>query len=263
MTIEAILFDLWGTLIIDPPERSRPRQVWRALNVQTILRDNGVEMEFGAIDSALVHASATLTAIHDTARDVSASGRVDLFFAHLSDDRMAALNMGARWEIEAAITSMQADLAPLRAEGAVEVLEAVKALGLKTALVSNAGFTTAPHLRTLLEDFELAPLLDAMVFSDELRLAKPEPALFETALAALSVQAENAAFVGDAPHNDIYGAQGAGLFAVQIGRKTHANVKPQAQIDALDELIPALRRAGLLPDEASERETRSSDGSRA
>jgi FMN phosphatase YigB (HAD superfamily) len=76
------------------------------------------------------------------------------------------------------------------------------------------------------------------------------------------VRAENAAFVGDAPHNDIYGAQGAGLFAVQIGRRTHANVKPQAQINGLDELIPALRRAALLADETSERETRSSEGRR-
>lgn len=249
--LKAVLFDLWGTLIIDPPERSRPRQVWRALNVQQVLLKHGLAIEFIPIDEALVAASRSLMAIHDTARDLTSSGRVDLFLAHLGLRETGSLGIDARREIEDAITSMQKELAPLRAEGAVEALAAVKALGLKTALVSNAGFTTAPHLRALLEAFELSPHLDACVFSDELRLAKPAPAVFEAALNAIDVGASEAAFVGDAPYNDVYGAQGAGIFSVQIGNGRRDGIRPQARIERLEELLPALRAAGLLSGEAA------------
>lgn len=248
MTIEAILFDLWGTLIVDPPERSRPRQVWRALNVQRILAEHTLDLDFTRIDEALVAASTTLMSLHERGIDVRASGRVNLFLLHLDEPPAADLSRQARNDIEAAITAMQLDLAPLLAENALETLIAVKSLGLRTALVSNAGFTTAPHLGSLLDDFGLTPHLDALVFSDDLHLAKPDPRIFQHALEAASATPGTAVFVGDAPHNDIYGAQSAGIFAVQIGRHQRDGVKPQAQIDNLDELIPALRGYGLLSD---------------
>src|SRR5688572_20714422 len=112
MPLQAVLFDLWGTLIIDPPDLSRARQVWRAVNVRGVLTDNGIDVEFEAVDEALVAASSSLTAMHDEGRDVKAQGRVDLFFAHLNRDDVHALSLDVRRELEDGITAMHPELAP-------------------------------------------------------------------------------------------------------------------------------------------------------
>jgi putative hydrolase of the HAD superfamily len=247
MELRAVLFDLWGTLIVDPEVNSRPRQLWRATNVRDILARNGVALSLETADSALVAGGAALSALHDDGLDVTDDGRVDLFLSQLA--AIPPLRAEARRELVEAICSMHPVHRPALGEGAAEVLREIKAMGLPTALVSNAGYTTAPHLREMLDRYGIAGYLDVCVFSDELELAKPHPKIFQTALDGLGVDAPSAAFVGDSPHNDIYGARQAGLFAVQIGHRdapprtgyTESDgARPHAHITSLRQLIPAL-----------------------
>ena len=247
MQLKAVLFDLWGTLILDPDHRARPRALWRAENVRDVLARHGVSVPLEAVDAALVAGSAELSAVHNEGRDVSPAGRVTLFLAHL--DGRPGLPAGALAELEAAITRMHPVHRPEPRPEAAEALRRCKALGLATGLVSNAGYTTAPNLRMMLVDYGLAPYLDACVFSDELGVAKPHPRIFEEALRQLSVAAPEAAFVGDSPLNDVMGARGAGLFAVQIGHKEAPpptgyaeadGTRPNAYVDSLTDLLAVL-----------------------
>ncbi len=247
MDLKAVLFDLWGTLIIDPDHLSRPRHLWRAENVRDILARNGVLLTRETADTALVAGGAALSALHDQGRDLSARGRVHLFLEELGG--APALAPLAYEELEAAICTMHPVHKPEVAPGAVAVLRELKAMGLATALVSNAGFTTAPSLRAMLDGYGLSPYLDALIFSDEMELAKPDARIFQAALAEVGVAAPAAAFVGDSPHNDIYGARQAGMVAVQIGHRDSAprtgytendGARPDARIDSLSELLAAL-----------------------
>jgi HAD superfamily hydrolase (TIGR01509 family) len=244
--LRAVLFDLWGTLVLDPRERSAPRQAWRSANVHRILAECGSACAIDTVNEALIALIRGLNALQDEGKDPGALARVDLFFDLLRDPSTAGLDATQREAVLNAIAGLERELAPELAPGAVETLAAVKAADLKTALVSNTGVTTAPALRWLLEEYGLRAHLDLLVFSDELALAKPDPAIFRHTLEALGVDAAEAAFVGDAPHNDISGAQAAGLFAVQIGDKTRDGVIPGAQIDRLDELMDVLAARGLL-----------------
>jgi FMN phosphatase YigB (HAD superfamily) len=122
----------------------------------------------------------------------------------------------------------------------VETLAAVKDAGLATALVSNAGFTTAPALRSMLDAYGLTPYFDALVFSDDLLVAKPDARMFERAIEALGIGTSECVYVGDSPHSDVFGAQQAGIFAVQIGPRTRDGITPDLHIDRLEELMPAL-----------------------
>jgi len=254
MELKAVLFDLWGTLIQDPETQSRPRQLWRAGNVQAVLARSGIALTAETAASALFAAGAALSTLHDDGRDLSASGRVDLFLSQLGG--VPELSPDARAELQEAICTMHPVYKPQLGDGAAEVLREVKALGLGTALVSNAGFTTAPTLRGMLQDYGLAAHLDVCVFSDELELAKPNARLFQEALEGLGVAASAAAFVGDSPHNDIFGARQAGLLAVQIGHRSalprtgyteNDGARPHARITSLGELLPALREFAALP----------------
>jgi HAD superfamily hydrolase (TIGR01509 family) len=237
---KGILFDLWETLINDTPERAMPRRVWRSERVRTILASHGFEAGTELVQTALDNSTRALTTLHDTGTDLDSEGRAHLFLTQLEQLTEIGAPQSAIPELEAAITAMPLDMAPRLALHAVEALSAIKAQGLATALVCNAGFTTAPHLRPMLEHYELLPHLDHLVFSDELQIAKPDPRIFNTALAAIGLTAADCAFIGDNPHTDIGGALGCGLYTIQIGAKTREGITPHARIDALDQLLAAL-----------------------
>src|SRR5439155_6795742 len=90
------------------------------------------------------------------------------------------------------------------------LLEALRARGLKLALVSNA-FDPGWLLHRDLEQMGLADRLDFAVFSSEVGKRKPHPAIFERALEALGVQPGSALFVGDRLYEDIRGAGEVGM----------------------------------------------------
>jgi len=247
MRLQAVLFDLWGTLILDASDRSQPRQAWRAANVQRVLMEHGADFELDAVDQALRHGMRALGAMQDEGIDCDALGRVGIFRDELHKLTERHFDVEADAAVALAITALHPELSPRVEPNAVATLAAVKALGLKTALISNTGFTTADQLRGLLDVHGLSPYLDVLVFSDELLAAKPDRRLFTHALEALHVPADACVFVGDTPHNDVFGAQSAGIFAVQVRDKTHATIVPEAQIAGLEHLIDALRAHAWLP----------------
>jgi putative hydrolase of the HAD superfamily len=94
------------------------------------------------------------------------------------------------------------------------LLDALRERGLKLALVSNA-FDPGWLLHRDLEQMGLAKRLDFSVFSSEVGLRKPHPAIFERALEALGVEPQRALFVGDRLYEDVRGAGELGMTTVQ------------------------------------------------
>jgi putative hydrolase of the HAD superfamily len=94
------------------------------------------------------------------------------------------------------------------------LLDSLRGRGLLTGLVSNA-FDPGWLLHQDLADMGLAERLDAAVFSSEVGLRKPHPAVFEAALSALGVEPEDALFVGDRRYEDMRGAKDLGMTTVQ------------------------------------------------
>jgi len=90
----------------------------------------------------------------------------------------------------------------------------LRASGVRTALVSNAcageidAWPRSPF----------APHFDAAVFSCHVGAAKPDPAIYELALARLDVAADDAVFVGDGASDEHRGARAAGLKTVLVTR---------------------------------------------
>ena len=92
-------------------------------------------------------------------------------------------------------------------------LQRWQAQGLKLAVVSNFD----GRLPTLLAELGLAAWLDAVVISSSAGAAKPDPALFQQALAALHLEAHQVWHVGDSP-DDVAGAKAAGVACVLVRR---------------------------------------------
>jgi putative hydrolase of the HAD superfamily len=90
------------------------------------------------------------------------------------------------------------------------LLESLRDRGLKLGLVSNA-FDPPDLLHRDLAQLGVAQRLDVALFSSEVGRRKPDPAIFEHALAALGVAPEHALFVGDTLATDIAGAEAVGM----------------------------------------------------
>ena len=127
-------------------------------------------------------------------------------------------------------------------EGAAALLEAVRAHA-RVAIVSN---NLLAEQRDKLHFCGIASLVDELVVSEEVGVSKPDPAIFEVALARLGVQAGEAVMFGDSWTADIAGAARAGIRAVWFNpRRAPRPAEPPdvAEVFALtppDDVLPIL-----------------------
>ncbi|MGI9332901.1 MAG: HAD-IA family hydrolase [Gammaproteobacteria bacterium] len=119
----------------------------------------------------------------------------------------------------------------------IEVLDRLRARGLRTAVVSN--FDT--RLERILPSLGVTERVDAVICSTRAGAAKPDAPIFERALAALGATPARAVHVGDNAAADLDGARNAGLHALLIDRSsgagscTHGIATLHGVLDWLDE----------------------------
>lgn len=109
-------------------------------------------------------------------------------------------------------------------EGARTLLQNARS-SVRIGIVTN-GFTDLQQAR--LEQTKFAELVDLVVISEQVGVAKPDPKIFAYALQQMQ-QADRSRVLmtGDNPHSDIVGAQRSGLHACWLNQ--HKVVFPLAQ----------------------------------
>jgi putative hydrolase of the HAD superfamily len=103
---------------------------------------------------------------------------------------------------------------------AVPALAQLRSQGLMLVCVSNWDCS----LGEVLERCGLASHLDGAVSSAEAGALKPDPAIFEAALALAGCSADEAVHVGDTREEDVEGAEAAGIRALLLDRKGGADI---------------------------------------
>ncbi len=101
-------------------------------------------------------------------------------------------------------------------EDVLPTLDRLQQMDLKMGIISN--WDTPLH--AMVEELGLAPYFEVVVASHDQRVrsAKPDAAIFEYALNAVGVSAEEAVHVGDSFEADIMGAHSAGIRAILLDR---------------------------------------------
>ena len=214
--LKAIAFDLWETLITDTPEASRQQERLRLDRMESILATRGYPAAAGRIERAyrsLWHRCNELYWSSDV--DVPCRRQIEHFLEDLGlDPKSFAEEVLA--EIEHAYARAALDVLPSSVEGARELLEQLRARQLSVGLISNTGRTPGYILREVLSRLDLAPSIDAMVFSNEHGECKPRPSIFERLRNDLGVDYSEMIFVGDNLYVDVYGAQQCGMRGVHF-----------------------------------------------
>ena len=121
-------------------------------------------------------------------------------------------------------------------EGARGALDALAALGVRRAVVSNSDGRAATHLR----DCDMLAAVEFVVDSHEVGVEKPDPRIFRIALERLGVPPERTLYVGDIRSVDEVGARAAGLHFVLLdpfGDYSAGGVPSIAGIDRLASFV--------------------------
>jgi HAD superfamily hydrolase (TIGR01509 family) len=92
-------------------------------------------------------------------------------------------------------------------EGLGEALDAIRALGVKVAIISNS----EGMLDRLFADLDILRHFDLVVDSGKVGVEKPDPRIFQVALDHFRVAPERALHLGDMFATDILGARAAGI----------------------------------------------------
>jgi putative hydrolase of the HAD superfamily len=205
---EAILFDLWGTLI----------------------RSDGFDPSLGnaaIFKKAENPSKATLEQVQALGnRVVTALERREdmaaLEFTQASLLSIIADSFGLRfpWGVqEAEWDFWNAALQVVLIEGVREILPLVAEQGIRMGVVSNSSFSSVTLDRELTRQ-GIRRHFAFVISSADYGVRKPDPIIFEVALARLGIAAARAWFAGDNVEYDILGAQGAGLFPVAFNPHT-------------------------------------------
>jgi putative hydrolase of the HAD superfamily len=116
----------------------------------------------------------------------------------------------------------------------LEVLNHLKALGLKIGIISNFD----SRVYSVIESLGIRQFFDAITLSSEAGFSKPDPGIFKAAIEAIALPAPEILLVGDSPHDDIEPAIALGMHALLIDRKDRYSSKPEIpRISSLKEVI--------------------------
>lgn len=196
---KAILFDLFGTLIDNPP-----RSVWDELSreISMILKIEYEEWKklwssqhndrgdgvFQSIEENILHNAAQLNG------KATVEAFEEVFEIRRKRVRMIMLEIR---------------------NDTISTLKRIKDAGFRTALVSDC----SPDVAVLWDEMPYAQFIDYPVFSPTIKARKPDPLIYETAMSGLSVSASECIFVGDGGSFELTGAAKLGIKAVMIAQE--------------------------------------------
>ena len=118
--------------------------------------------------------------------------------------------------------------------GAAELLEAVRRHA-RVAIVTN---NLLEEQQDKLQYCALAPLVDALIASEDVGVSKPDPGIFQIALDRVGATADEAVMVGDSWANDVVGATRAGIRAVWFNPDRKPVPAEPAGVAAIESLTP-------------------------
>jgi putative hydrolase of the HAD superfamily len=192
---DAVLFDLFGTLIDIWPQSAYDKandEVCAALGVpagefRRVWRESSPNRnagQFGSTEGDLRHACELLGASPTPAQIAVATAiRLDL---------------------------QRANQAPR--PGAIETLLKLRSGGHRIALVSDAFV----DVTRVWHESKFAGLMDAAVFSCDLGVTKPDPAIYNEACRLLGVAPDRCLYIGDGGSGELAGAKSLGMTPVLI-----------------------------------------------
>lgn len=238
--IKAITFDLWETLITDSQVQNDLRTEYRVSKTVQLLLSAGAAIDISDLYTAHEEVWRRCEEQWANAVDLLFTSQVRLFL----DLARPGLSSTLPDETLDRIARIYADAVlhypPALIPGTAEALCALKKKRYKLGLICNTGRSPGFILRELLAQFGIIKRFNLALFSDESIVRKPDPSIFNQALAALKTEPNDAVHVGDNAAADVRGAMAAGMQAVWVRKPGELEPECLASVDSVAELPAVL-----------------------
>ena len=199
-TYQAVIFDLFGTLIDElmHPEVNRRVYVQKRNEMADTLGVDRDEFAREWVDVFYERMAGVFPSTEATLRHICKRLGVE------ASEESVARSARIRFEYS------RDSLVPR--PGVAETLSALKDRGYKVGLISNC----TEEVSRLWESTPLAPLFDVAILSFDVRMAKPDPRIYELATERLGVDSKDCLYVGDGSDGELSGASQAGMTVVMM-----------------------------------------------
>ncbi|MFQ5421644.1 MAG: HAD family hydrolase [Anaerolineae bacterium] len=216
--IKAITFDFWDTLVLD--DSDEPKRAAQGLGSK-------VETRLQLLTAEIRQYHPAITSEQVEAAFVYANGRFRHYWKtlHTTPNVASRLSKAYTWlgidltpgfhKLVRAVEFMEVEISPDFLPGVPETLAAL-AQTYKLGIISDVIHTPGRGLRQILQREGLLSYFSHWVFSDEAGAAKPDPSVFEKAMAGLDVAYDELVHIGDRESNDITGPLAMGMKAILI-----------------------------------------------
>lgn len=180
IAVEAVIFDLWGTLIYNLPEPTDYNEVAAKVGIAPRIfwetwRKYSRAALLGEIKSSEERARRVLTELHGPVEAIPYLTQVDF------NSRSANINFYP---------------------GVPEMLTNLRQQGFRTALISNCNYMTP----NVINKIGLPEKIDEIILSCEVGAAKPDERIFQIAVERLQLKPRQCLYVGDGGDNEMIGA---------------------------------------------------------
>ncbi len=234
MTIKAVTFDLWDTIVDDESDEvyraqqglrtkkeERRVQIWAALNAISPIDYEKVALAYDTAEAGFIvvwkecHINWTV------------------------DQRIRVVLNGLKREVPKPVfdklvedhSVMEVEISPDPIDGIGEALEALSSR-YKLSIVSDSIVTPGTGLREILQKHGLKKYFSAFAFSDEVGHSKPHRSMFDSAAKQLGVDVSEMVHIGDRDHNDVKGPHAIGAKAI-LFTATRADDRECTTADAI------------------------------
>jgi len=201
MPVKAITFDFWCTLFGDVEEHAALR---RQIRIEAFVKRTGVSTELAA-EAHRVAAEAFMQHHIEQQQTLAPMDAVNMMA------KTCGVELDEEDKRELAECFATAILAhpPQPIEGALEAVQLAAQLR-PVGLISDSGLSPGSSLSALLERNGFVDYFQALTFSDQVGVAKPQALMFERAAENLNVAPHEMLHLGDLEPTDIVGALGVG-----------------------------------------------------
>ena len=249
-SVKAVTFDLWETLLFEKNGWNLRRTNARCESIANTLSTFGIKISAEQLALAFEKMSSWLESVWRINSEVTHLDQIRFIIKTASN---GLITIKEEWidDLSSAYVSPFFKVAPYLNPEASKVLQWLKDRNKLVGLICNTGLTPGFGLRRFLVRESLAEYFDLMLFSDEVRIRKPNPKMFQIATRRLKVKPYEIVHVGDNLKSDVWGAKNSGFkviyLSTEVGRDRIAESDP-ASLVSISRKINNLSEDQIVPD---------------
>ena len=195
MKYDAIIFDLFGTLVNNPSYQEYQQLISQMAFILTLPSEKFSHLW---IETSRKRATGVFKNAQENLRHISNTLQVNV-----KEDQINKV-------LELRLYFTRKDLKPK--SGAIETLSKLKKIGFKIGLISNC----SAEVPMLWETTPFAKIIDVSIFSSSVGLKKPNPKIYKLACNQLDAQPQNCLYIGDGDSHELSGASQVGMHPIMI-----------------------------------------------